>query len=78
MGLNKGSGVINSKSTRTLAGLVNSVGGANNLINRNTSVTQTFSFGNLILPNVTDGNSFVRELSQRFNNAAIQYANIRS
>ena len=77
MSLNRGTGVINAKSTRTLAGLVNSIGGSNNLIDRNTSVVQTFSFDKIVLPNVTNANSFVEALSREFNNRAIQYGNIR-
>jgi hypothetical protein len=77
MSLNRGTGVINAKSTRTLAGLVNSIGGSNNLIDRNTSVVQTFSFDKIVLPNVTNANSFVDALSREFNNKAIQYGNIR-
>ena len=77
MSLKKGSGVINSKSARTLAGLANSIGSSDKLINRDTIVNQTFTFGNISLPNVTDGNSFVKALSEKFNNYAIQYGNIR-
>lgn len=77
MSLGRGTGVINAKSTRTLAGLVNSIGGSNNLIDRNTSVVQTFSFDKIVLPNVTNANSFVEALSREFNNRAIQYGNIR-
>ena len=77
MSLNRGTGVINAKSTRTLAGLVNSIGGSNNLIDRNTSIVQTFSFDKIVLPNVTNANSFVDALSHEFNNRAIQYGNIR-
>ena len=77
MSLGRGTGVINAKSTRTLAGLVNSIGGSNNLIDRNTSVVQTFSFDKIVLPNVTNANSFVDALSREFNNRAIQYGNIR-
>jgi hypothetical protein len=77
MSLNRGTGVVNAKSTRTLAGLVNSIGSSNNLIDRNTSVVQTFSFDKIVLPNVTNANSFVDALSHEFNNRAIQYGNIR-
>ena len=77
MKLSKDSGVVNSKSTRTFAGLLNSLGDSKNLVEHDTNVNQTFHFGNITLPNVTDGNSFARELSQKFNNYAIQYGNIR-
>lgn len=76
MALSKGSGVVNAESTDTLAGVLNSLasptasGSGNN-------VTQTFSFGNISLPNVTDANSFVKELSDKFNNYAIQFSSIR-
>lgn len=76
MALSKGSGVVNAESTDTLAGVLNSLvsptasGSASN-------VTQTFSFGNISLPNVTDANSFVKELSDKFNNYAIQFSSIR-
>lgn len=74
--LNKGSGVVNAESTATLAGLLNGVVKPNNIAN-NRSTIQTFTFGNLTLPNVTDADSFVNTLSHKFNNYAIQYGNSR-
>ena len=74
--LAKGSGVVNAESTATLAGLLNSIEPQkNNSLGR--SVQQVFSFSNLTLPNVTDANSFVNALSNKFNNYAIQYGNLR-
>ena len=76
MALSKGSGVVNAESTDTLAGVLNSL--ASPTVSGNGSnVTQTFSFGNISLPNVTDANSFVKELSDKFNNYAIQFSSIR-
>lgn len=81
MRLSKGSGVVNAQSTNTLAGMLNSLGTMNqsigSLSDRTSNVNQNFHFDNLTLPNVNDANSFVKELSQRFNNYAIQYANVR-
>ena len=81
MRLSKGTGVVNAQSTNTLAGMLNSLGTMNqsigSLSDRTSNVNQNFHFDNLTLPNVNDANSFVMELSQRFNNYAIQYANVR-
>ena len=81
MRLSKGTGVVNAQSTNTLAGMLNSLGTMNqsigSLSDRTSNVNQNFHFDNLTLPNVNDANSFVKELSQRFNNYAIQYANVR-
>ena len=75
--LAKGSGVVNAESTATLAGLLNSIEPQKSTsIGR--SVNQTFTFSNLTLPNVTDADSFVNALSNKFNNYAIQYSNIRN
>lgn len=72
--LSKGSGVVNAESTRTLAGLLNGISSPNSN-NMNRSVQQNFNFGDISLPNVTDGDSFVNALSRKFNNYAIQYGN---
>ena len=81
MRLSKGTGVVNAQSTNTLAGMLNSIGtmshSVGTLSDRTSNVNQNFHFDNLTLPNVSDANSFVKELSQRFNNYAIQYANVR-
>ena len=74
--MTKGSGVVNAESTSTLAGLLNGIVKPNNVAN-NRTVTQSFTFGNLTLPNVTDADSFVNTLSHKFNNYAIQYGNSR-
>ena len=77
--LQKGSGVVNAESTKTLAGILNSlgknsyVGGGNN-----STTTQNFSFGSISLPNVTDGNSFVEALKNTFSSYTIQYANAKA
>lgn len=74
--LSKGSGVVNAESTSTLAGLLNGVVSPTNVSNSR-STTQSFTFGNITLPNVTDGDSFVNTLSHKFNNYAIQYSSNR-
>ena len=74
--LSKGSGVVNAESTRTLAGLLNGLGSTSNVSNSRLT-NQHFSFGNITLPNVTDADSFVNTLSQKFNNYSIQYSNTR-
>ena len=76
MALSKGSGVVNAESTDTLAGVLNSLVSPT-ASGSGSNVTQTFSFGNISLPNVTDANSFVKELSDKFNNYAIQFSSIR-
>ena len=76
MALSKGSGVVNAESTDTLAGVLNSLTSPT-ASGSKSNVTQTFSFGNISLPNVTDANSFVKELSDKFNNYAIQFSSIR-
>ena len=74
MNLSKGSGIVNAESTSTLAGLLNGLASPTSVSNSR-SVQQNFTFGNISLPNVTDGNSFVKALSTQFNNYAIQYGN---
>ena len=77
--LSKGSGVVNAKSTKTLAGLINSLGGLalNSLgepnLNETSSHNQStnISIGNISLPNVTNGQDFV-DFMQNFNNDMIQ------
>ena len=76
MNLPSGSGVVNAQSTSTLAGFLNGVVTPSNISNSRSTV-QTFTFGNLTLPNVTDADSFVNTLSHKFNNYAIQYGNSR-
>lgn len=78
MNLEKGTGVVNAKSTQTLAGLLNTLG-SSNVVNQPTisnssskSVTQQFSFGNISLPNVTNANEFVQEIKNNYKNFAIQ------
>jgi hypothetical protein len=77
MSLPKGSGVVNAESTQTLAGVLNSLASPKHNNSNMNGVTQTFTFGNISLPNVTDANSFVKELGNKFNNYAIQYSSIR-
>lgn len=80
MNLSKGTGVVNADSTRTVAGLLNSLGKSSALAsntnyttnNNSTNTTQQFSFGNISLPNVTDANSFVNELANNFKEYAVQ------
>lgn len=80
MNLSRGTGVVNADSTKTIAGLLNSLSktsalssGANYATNDNSiNTTQQFSFGNISLPNVTDANSFVSELANNFKEYAVQ------
>lgn len=79
VGLSKGSGVVNSQSTKTLAGLLNSFGShglGSGLVSNSTnaSTNQNFNFDNLVLPNVSNANSFVTELKNMFGSYSIQYA----
>ena len=77
--LSKGSGVVNAKSTKTLAGLINSLGSLtlNSLgepnLNETSSLNQStsISIGNISLPNVTNGQDFV-DFMQNFNNDITQ------
>lgn len=84
MKLSKGSGVINAQSTKTLAGIINTIGerySGNNapLKSDNSSVSnQTFNFGSINLPNVSNADEFVDALSTRFKNYSIQFANQRA
>ena len=75
--LRRGDGVVNAESTSTLAGMLNMMQTPQqNSISKTT--TQHFAFGNITLPNVKDGDSFVRALSQKFNNYSIQVSNNRA
>ena len=74
--LSKGSGVVNAESTSTLAGLLNGIVTPTNVSNSK-ATTQSFNFGSISLPNVTDADSFVNTLSHKFNNYAIQYSSNR-
>lgn len=77
--LSKGSGVVNAKSTKTLAGLINSLGSlairslGEPSLNETSSHSQStsISIGNISLPNVTNGQDFV-DFMQNFNNDMIQ------
>ena len=66
--LSKGSGVVNATSTKTLAGLLNSLGtlGSNSLNNLNPNNTsnnsQSITIGNISLPQVKDGQDFINYL----------------
>jgi hypothetical protein len=77
--LQKGSGVVNAESTKTLAGILNSLG-KNSYVGggSGSTTTQNFSFGSISLPNVTDGNSFVEALKNTFSSYTIQYANAKA
>jgi hypothetical protein len=70
MNLSKGTGVVNAKSTKTLAGLFNSLNGlSSNTPNNSTSnVSQDIIIENVNLNNVTDGQSFINEIKQFRNN----------
>ena len=76
--LHKGSGVVNAESTKTLAGILNSLGKNSYVGNGTSGVTQQFSFGSISLPNVTDANSFVEALKNTFSSYSIKYASVRT
>lgn len=75
--LSKGDGVINAKSTKTFAGLINSLtsipsGVGNNSLTQSTAnMVQSFSFGDIILPNA-DGTNFVSQLNSALKSYGIQ------
>lgn len=84
--LKKGSGVVNSKATNTLAHNLNELAKFSTLSNfsnswsnikNNNSNTQYFNFDKIVLPNVTDGNNFVEVLSTQYRNYVIQSVNSR-
>lgn len=66
MNLSKGSGVVNAKSTNTLAGILNSLGSINQPLSENSSLSQGFSIsiGNLSLPNVQNPTDFVKGIKE--------------
>lgn len=75
--LKKGDGVVNSKSTNTLAGMLNKLGemGSSqipNLLNNSGGTVNNY-YDKLILPNVTDANSFVETMAN-YKRYAIQTA----
>lgn len=74
MNLAKGSGVVNAESTSTLAGLLNTLS-TPSIANNNRTTQQNFNFGSISLPNVTNADTFVNTLSNKFNNYALQYGN---
>lgn len=76
--LHKGSGVVNAESTKTLAGILNSLGKNSYVGNGTSGITQQFSFGSISLPNVTDANSFVETLKNTFSSYSIKYASVRT
>lgn len=60
--MSKGSGVVNAKSTKTLAGLLNQLGGmniGNSYPTTNNSNSTHISIGNISLPQVKNGSDFV-------------------
>ena len=75
--LDNGAGVVNAQSTKTLAGIINQLsnyrGGSLSTINNNNSQASNISIGNINLPNVTDGQSFVDYL-QNFSLDMLQRA----
>lgn len=77
LNLSKGSGVVNAESTQTLAGLLNTLAQPQAISNSSRSMQQTFNFGSISLPNVTNAESFVGALRDKFNNYAIQYSTIK-
>ena len=81
MNLKKGTGVVNAKSTSTLAGLLNTLGGQlssastgnYNLSDNSTQTSQSIQIGNISLPQVRDANDFIDALSN-FQNIMAQKA----
>ena len=71
--MSKGTGVVNAKSTKTLAGLLNNINGLspNTTTNSTRNVSQDIVIENVNLNNVTDGQSFINEIKQ-FRNSMIQ------
>lgn len=61
--IDKGGGVVNAKSTRTLAGLLNQLGsmgiGGNTYPTTNNTQSNTITIGNISLPQVKNGADFV-------------------
>ena len=74
--LSKGSGVVNAESTRTLAGLLNGLANPQS-VSTNHTTQQTFTFGSISLPNVTNAETFVGALRDKFNNYSIQSTTIK-
>lgn len=72
LSLNAGSGVVNAKSTKTFAGLLNSLPKlSNNYSTTNTSNQQVIHVDNINLPQVTNGEEFIDYL-QNFDIDMIQ------
>ena len=74
--LSKGSGVVNAESTRTLAGLLNGLANPQSVSSSRTT-QQTFNFGSISLPNVTNAETFVGALRDKFNNYSIQSTTVK-
>lgn len=87
MKLKKGSGVVNSSATETLARNLNNLARYQNLnsynnnnyskSSSNNSNVQQFYFGELVLPNVSNANDFVTEISNNYKNYIIQSVGAR-
>ena len=81
LNLTKGTGVVNAKSTNTLAGLFNMLGGelskgfngSYNLSNTNTQSSNNIHIDNISLPQVRDAEDFINALSN-FQNIMTQKA----
>lgn len=75
MKLAKGVGVVNAKSTSTLAGMLNSImpNSPKQQASVGNNVTQTFNFDSIVLPNVTNGETFVNDLTTKFSQFVRQY-----
>ena len=81
MQLKKGTGVVNAKSTNTVAGLLNTLGsefgkattGNYNLSNMNTNNNQSIHIGTISLPEVRNSDDFITALTN-FENLMIQKA----
>ena len=68
LNLAKGSGVVNAESTSTLAGLLNGLANPQSVSTSSRTMQQTFTFGSISLPNVTNAETFVGALRDKFNN----------
>lgn len=76
MDLDKGTGIIKASETKTLASKLSALARSNTNtttdISNKKTVSQSFNFGNITLPNVKNANEFVKELKQNYKNYAIQ------
>lgn len=80
MNLSKGSGVVNAKSTNTLAGILNNLSSMGNGHTSNLALNaqgMNLYIDNLNLPQVSDGIGFVEYIKSNAKSLAIQYGSKR-